>query len=82
VPDEVQGKLVELKQMYDASSSSDVIWRSKPDVQALLGDFEMVEPGWSWTPQWHPEETGPTAKHIDFPTPAHAVIWAGVGRKP
>lgn len=82
VPDEVQGKLVELKEMYDQGSSSNVIWRSRPDVQALLGDFEVVEPGWTWTPRWHPEETGPTAKQIDFKTPAHAVIWAGVGRKP
>jgi len=82
VPDEVQGKLVDLKKMYDESSSSDVIWRSRPNIQAMLGDFELVEPGWTWTPEWHPEETGPTAKHIDFATPAHAVIWAGVGRKP
>lgn len=82
VPPELDGTLVELKQMYDTSSSSDVIWRPRAEIEAMLGDFELVDPGMVWTPQWHPEETGPNAKRIDFETPSHAVIWAGVGRKP
>lgn len=81
VPDELGDKLVELKQMYDASSSSDVIWRSRGDIAAMLDDFEMVEPGWAWTPEWHPEETGPQAPSVAFPSASHAVIWSGVGEK-
>jgi hypothetical protein len=81
VPPEVGANLVELKRMYDTSSSSNAIWRSHAEIEALLGDFELVEPGWSWLTEWRPEETGPTVRSIAFPTPNHAVGWAGVGRK-
>lgn len=81
VPDELGDKLVELKRMYDESSSSDVIWRPRADVAALLGDFRLVEPGWTWTPEWHPEETGPDVRTVTFSSPNESVIWAGVGEK-
>jgi hypothetical protein len=81
VPPELDDKLVELKRMYDTSSSSNVIWRPRADIEAMLGDFELVEPGWTWSTEWRPEETGPRATLIRFPTPSHAVIWAGVGQK-
>ncbi|HEX6352799.1 SAM-dependent methyltransferase [Actinophytocola sp.] len=82
VPPDVGENLVELKRMYDTSSSSNAIWRSHKDIEAMLGDFEVLEPGWTWLTEWHPEETGPTVRPIAFPTPNHAVGWAGVGRKP
>ena len=81
VPDELGENLVELKRMYDESSSSDVIWRTRADIASLLADFQLVEPGWTWTPEWHPEETGPTAQPVSFDTPNAAVVWAGVGQK-
>lgn len=81
VPEELGDKLVELKRMYDESSSSDVIWRPRADVAALLGDFRLVEPGWTWTPEWHPEETGPGVRTVTFRSPNESVIWAGVGEK-
>lgn len=81
VPPELDDKLVELKRMYDTSSSSDVIWRPRAGIEAMLGDFEPVEPGWTWTTEWRPEETGPQATLIRFPTPSHAAIWSGVGQK-
>jgi hypothetical protein len=81
VPDDIAEKLIELKQMYDTSSSP-VIWRSHAEIRELFGNFEMLPPGMSWTPSWHPEETGPTSPVIEFDRPNEAVIWAGVGRKP
>jgi hypothetical protein len=81
VPPELDDKLVELKRMYDTSSSSNVIWRPRAEIEAMLGDFELVEPGWTWTTEWRPEETGPQATLIGFPTPSHAAIWSGVGQK-
>jgi hypothetical protein len=81
VPADVAEKLVELKQMYDTSSSP-VIWRSQAEIRDLFGDFELVPPGMGWTPSWHPEETGPTSPVIEFKRPNEAVIWAGVGHKP
>jgi hypothetical protein len=81
VPDDVADKLVELKQMYDTASSP-VIWRKHADIAALFGDFELVPPGMGWTPDWHPEESGPNSPVIEFERPNDAAIWAGVGRKP
>ncbi|QUQ64419.1 SAM-dependent methyltransferase [Kutzneria sp. CA-103260] len=81
VPEDVAGKLVELKRMYDTSSSP-VIWRSRDQIRELFGGFELVSPGMGWTSSWHPEETGPTSPVIEFDRPNEAVIWAGVGRKP
>lgn len=81
VPDELGDRLAELKRMYDQSSSSDVIWRPRSEIAALLGDFRLVEPGWAWTPEWHPEETGPAVQAVPFEHPNEAVIWAGVGEK-
>lgn len=80
VPPEMDEKLVELKQMYD-SRSSPVIWRTHDEIAALFGDFELLEPGLTWTALWHPEETSPTAPVITFATPNESMIWAGVGQK-
>ena len=81
VPEDVAARLVELKRMYDTSSSP-VVWRSQAEIRKLLGDFDLVPPGMGWTPSWHPEETGPNSPVIEFGRPNEAVIWAGVGRKP
>jgi hypothetical protein len=81
VPEDVAARLVDLKRMYDTASSP-VVWRSRAEIRALLGDFDLVPPGMGWTPSWHPEETGPNSPAIEFDRPNEAVIWAGVGRKP
>ncbi|HEX2130162.1 MAG TPA: SAM-dependent methyltransferase [Actinophytocola sp.] len=82
VPAEGAGHVAELKRMYDASSSSDLVVRTRAQIAALLGDWPLLDPGWTWTPCWHPEETGPNVRTITFPTPSHALLWSGVGRKP
>jgi hypothetical protein len=82
VAPELDQKLVDLKAMYDNSSSSDAIWRSQPEISALFGDFEMVEPGMTWISLWRPEETGPNAPVVKFSTPNQSVGYCGVGRKP
>ncbi len=82
VPPDVGENLVELKRMYDTSSSSNAIWRSHADIEAMFGDFVLVEPGWTWLTEWRPEETGPSVRPIAFATPNHAVGWAGAGKKP
>jgi hypothetical protein len=82
LPPETAARVAELKRMYDAASSSRLIWRTRTEIEALLAGFAMLDPGWTWTPEWHPEETGPTAPPIVFETPSQAIIWSGVGRKP
>ncbi|MEV6603153.1 SAM-dependent methyltransferase [Kutzneria sp. NPDC051319] len=81
VPADMVAQLVELKAMYDKSSSR-VIWRSRQQVRELFGDFELIEPGLQWTPDWHPEDADPQAEPISFATPAHSVIRAAAARKP
>jgi S-adenosyl methyltransferase len=81
VPADIADKLAQLKTMYDTSSSP-VIWRSHTQIADLLGNFELINPGLTWTPCWHPEETGSSIQHISFNHPSESVIYAGVGRKP
>jgi S-adenosyl methyltransferase len=80
VPASMQSQLVELKKMYDERSSP-VIWRSHREVEQLFGDFELIDPGLRWTPEWHPEDADPRSEPISFETPAHSVICAAAGRK-
>jgi hypothetical protein len=81
IPDELAEKLLDIKRMYDESSSSNGIWRTRADIAALLDNFRLVEPGWTWTPEWHPEESGPTMQTVTFRTSSESVVWAGVGEK-
>lgn len=80
VPEESKNQLAALKRLYDTQSSP-LVWRTHAEVRALLGDFELITPGMSWTPLWHPEETGVAAPAIEFSTPSESAIWAGVGKK-
>jgi hypothetical protein len=82
VPDAQVANLADLKRLYDTSSSSNAIWRDHAEIRELFGDFEIVEPGLTWTPVWHPEETSSIAPVISFNSPNESVILAGVGRKP
>lgn len=81
IPEELAEKVVEVKALYDASTSP-VVFRSRAEIRALLGDFDLVEPAMTWTPLWHPEENSPNSPTLDFTTPEESVIWVGVGRKP
>jgi len=74
-------QLAAMKQMYD-SSSSPVIWRTREESRGLFGDFELLEPGMTWTQVWHPEEDGPDAPEIELDLPEESAVWCGVGRKP
>ncbi|MDQ0380388.1 SAM-dependent methyltransferase [Amycolatopsis thermophila] len=74
-------EMAEFGEMYDATATP-VIWRPRREIEALFGDLEMVEPGATWTPLWHPEESGENAPEIEFDEPNESVVWAGVGRKP
>jgi hypothetical protein len=82
VPPAVGDSLVELKQLYDSSSSSDVIWRSHDEIRGLFGDFQFSEPGLVWTPDWHPEDVSSIAPVVSFASPSESVVLAGVARKP
>jgi hypothetical protein len=52
--------------------------RSHHQVERLFGEFNLVEPGLVWVPQWHPES--PDDLYLDRPEASG--VYAGVGRKP
>lgn len=78
---DVRATLTGLKQVYDESGSCGVTWRRRTEIQEMLSDLRMIEPGWTAATEWHPEDTGPNAPIVFFPPSSCGVIWAGVGRK-
>ncbi|GAB3439136.1 SAM-dependent methyltransferase [Actinophytocola sediminis] len=81
VPPAITEGFAELKRAFDREISSDLVFRARAEISALLDGWSMLDPGWVWAPQWHPEETGPSVRTITFPSPSHAGLWSGVGRK-
>jgi hypothetical protein len=80
-PPAMSASIAAIKAMYD-SSSSPVIWRTRDEVAALFGDFELLAPGVTWTPSWHPEESMSRASDPVFDQPSESIAYAAVGRKP
>lgn len=81
VSPEIRHILAGLKQLYDQSGSGDVTWRTRNEIQEMLGDWDMVEPGWTSVCDWHPDDTGPLAPEITFSSAHSNVVWAGVAKK-
>ena len=73
-PRDIAEQLVRLKSMYD--SSTPVIWRTRQQIADLFGDFDLIDPGLTWTPSWHPEETGFDIPHVSFSQPSESVVYA------
>jgi hypothetical protein len=80
VPDHVRAGLGGVSRAYRAQRSP-ATWRTRAEIAGLFGDFELVEPGVTWTPSWHPEESGPGAPEIAFAVPAESAVLAAIGRK-
>lgn len=81
LPKGMQTTLGELKDVYNAGGANYVVWRSHTEIESVLRDCHMVEPGWTSAVSWRPEETGPEALPISFPPDCEEIIWAGVGQK-
>lgn len=70
-PDEING-LIELYK----DSSNPLIARSRQEVAELMADFELVEPGVTYVPEWHPDSPEDVGQD-----PARSIVYGGVGRK-
>lgn len=81
IPTNTANKLTQLKSMYDTSNNS-VIWRSHAQIADLFGNFDLLDPGLTWAPSWHPDETDTNHQYISFDHPNESILYAGVGRKP
>ena len=80
VPADRAADMAKFASMYDQSSTP-VKWRPRAEIDAMFGDLELLAPGTTWTPLWHPEEQTPDSPAIEFSQPNDSVVWAGVGLK-
>jgi S-adenosyl methyltransferase len=81
VPEATAREMTEVGRMYD-STATPLLLRSRAEIESFFGDLELVEPGATWVPLWHPEENGPKAPQITFDNPNESMVWAGVAYKP
>jgi O-methyltransferase involved in polyketide biosynthesis len=82
IPGDLVTRLDDVRKMYESSVSSRILYRTRAEINALFGDFQLLDPGTVWTPQWHPEDSGSLAPNVEFSTPEQAAVWAGLARKP
>jgi hypothetical protein len=80
-PPELTPKMSTLKKLCDEWCGTKTYCRSHDAIDALLGNFERIKPGMVWIPDWHPEPTTRELPSTPFPSPNHAVVWGGVGKK-
>jgi hypothetical protein len=59
---------------YEQHTTSTVLPRTREEIAAFFGDFELVEPGLVWLPVWRPDEPARTP-------PARSDGLAGAARK-
>jgi O-methyltransferase involved in polyketide biosynthesis len=52
--------------------------RNRAELTAFFGDFELVEPGVTFAPQWRPDPYSPSP-YADRPAASHLLV--GIGRK-
>lgn len=78
VPPALELRLRELKHLWDNWCNARFYARPIATIESLLGDFEILNPGVVWTPQWRPDD--PAATYAD--SPSEAAVLAGIGRKP
>lgn len=60
------------------NSRDPIFPRTRAEVIRMFGDFDLVEPGLVYTPQWRPDPGGDDAEH----EAQRSNLYAGVGRKP
>jgi len=81
VPAEGAALLADAQRRY-AEAGTGVIFRDRSEITALFGDFDLLEPGVTWTPQWHPEEAGPDDQTVRTGNASESLILAGAAQKP
>lgn len=64
-----------LEKLY-ATSSNPAVARSTAWITALFGDFELVEPGATYAPDWRP------TPETSLDHPEHYIFFGGLARKP
>lgn len=83
VSEALEASLMQLRAIFRSSSGNSGNNRTRAEIEQLMGDFVPVDPGMTWTPNWHPElQTGDFAPRPVFTDPSESITWAGIARKP
>lgn len=81
VPDEERQQLDKGVALYFQSGNP--AYPQHPDViRRYFGDFELVDPGLVWLPEWHVEEGPSRATSLLADRPAACCFLGGIGVKP
>lgn len=81
VPDHVRLGLRRFRAM-SGDAGNPMVWRSRGETAELFAGFHLIEPGLTWTAQWHPEESPPAAPTVGFRSPDESAVLVGVAQKP
>lgn len=65
-----------IQRLYREAQVGNFVWRSRVDIEPLLGEFQPVGPGWVPAEEW-----GQQYASDPQPQSNHPVIWAAVGQK-
>lgn len=77
VPEPVRSQTLDFINSYKDTQNPGFVARDREEFAALLAGLDLVEPGITYTPEWHPEQTITADQH-----PERAVCHAAVGRTP
>jgi hypothetical protein len=81
IPPQQAEQLNKVIEMYEKSSGSAIL-RTRDQIAEFMGDFEVVDPGMAWTPEWHPEyQRFALSADVHFAQASEAAVWAGVAQK-
>lgn len=72
----------EVRRNYDSKTTNRATFRTRPEITNLFGDYELLEPGVTWAPQWRPNPKLDRIVMKDCPEPedpARSRILVGVG---
>lgn len=81
VPDDVLPGIKAANKQSE-SSSTPGCFRQPDEIAEFFGDFDLVEPGLVWLPQWRLDERDSPASMQLADTPERSCLLGGVGRKP
>jgi O-methyltransferase involved in polyketide biosynthesis len=74
------GEVDDLVGMYERTMNP-LCLRTHEQVRGLFGDFELLEPGVVWAPEWHAEERLTGFRPPAFDDPSDSIVVGGAARK-
>ncbi|WP_142002229.1 SAM-dependent methyltransferase [Amycolatopsis cihanbeyliensis] len=80
IPAEQLAQVERIIQQYQRSSTP-VNVRGRDEFTTFFGDFDLVEPGVAWLPEWRPGEGESKATSQFLDNPAASCVLGGVARK-